>query len=294
MNAEGAGGKAVVAGVARTFASVDEHVIDWAADEAMARGLPLTLLHAQKRPHGVSAKTEPGDPAHVWSQHFLARGRLLLIDARDAAQARHRELEVSTELASGRPTRVLREAADGAALLVLGARRFTSIADTFGRGSAAQSLLGHLPCPVALVPERSADTPGDAPVVVGVDGSAAARAAVELAFFEAARAKVGLVAVEVRPPREADVPEFLEASLLDMSEILAGLRERYPDVEVGHEVLTGDTGYLLGTAARHARCLVVGSRGRGGFRGMLLGSTTRSLVHSTYCPLLVAAPPETE
>ncbi|SEG87561.1 Nucleotide-binding universal stress protein, UspA family [Actinacidiphila yanglinensis] len=286
-------GEAVVAGVARTLAPVHDHVIDWAADEAVSRGLPMRLLHAQKWPHGGPAPTGPGRPGRSWSgwsRHFPARGRLLLTDARDTVRARHHALKVTTELAAGRPTRVLREAAGDAALLVLGARRFTSIADTFAGGSTAMALVGQLPCPVALVPERSAETPGDAPVVVGVDGSAAARSAVELAFFEAAAAKVGLVAVEVRPPGAAGAPEFLETSLLEMSELLAGFHEKYPDTEVSHEILTGDAGPMLATAARHARCLVVGSRGRDGSHGMLLGSTSRSLVHGTHCPLLVAAP----
>lgn len=284
---------AVVAGVAHTWAPVDDHVIGWAADEAAFRGLPLVLLHAQRWPHGVSEHTEPSHPAHLWSRHFLARGRMVLTEARDAAKARHPTLEVTTELAAGRPTHVLREAADDAALLVLGARRFTSLADSIAGGSTARLLVGHLPCPVALVPERSADTPQDAPVVVGVDGSSASRAAVEPAFFEAAAAGVGLAAVEVRPPREAGTPEFLDTSLLEMSEILAGCGEKFPDTKVSHEVLTGEAAYMLTAAARHARCLVVGSRGRGGFRGMLLGSTSRSLVHTTHCPLLIAAPVRT-
>ena len=70
--------------------------------------------------------------------------------------------------------------------------------------------------------------------------------------------------------------------------LLAGHAERYPDTAVRYEILSGDPAPLLASAARHARCLVVGSRGRGGFRGMLLGSTSRDLVNRTACPLLVA------
>ncbi len=282
--------QAVVAGVSRALAAVDDHVVDWAADEAAFRGLPLRLLHAQEWPHGASADTQPDHPAHTWSRHFQARGEMLLAEAKAAAAARHPALEVTTELLAGRPTHVLREAGEQAALLVLGARRFTSLADAFAGGSKGQSLMGHVPCAMALVPQPSKDMPANAPVVVGVDGSAASRAAVDLAFTEAAAAKTGLTAVEVRRPREAEMPAFLERSVLELSEVLAGYREQYPDTEVSHEVLTGDTGYMLASAARHARCLVVGTRGRGGFRGMVLGSTGRSLIHRTHCPLLVAAP----
>ncbi|GAA1222053.1 hypothetical protein GCM10009665_10340 [Kitasatospora nipponensis] len=52
-------------------------------------------------------------------------------------------------------------------------------------------------------------------------------------------------------------------------------------------MLTGHPAEMPATAARHAHCLVIGSRGLGGFRGMVLGSTGRALVHRTYCPLMV-------
>ncbi|MEE4543773.1 universal stress protein [Streptomyces sp. V4-01] len=98
-------------------------------------------------------------------------------------------------------------------------------------------------------------------------------------------------AVEVRRRRDAAWPEFLEDSALHLSDLLAGHRERYPDVAVRHEILSGEPAASLASAARYARCLVVGSRGRGGFRGTMLGSTSRSLVHRTYCPLLVTPSP---
>jgi nucleotide-binding universal stress UspA family protein len=71
---------------------------------------------------------------------------------------------------------------------------------------------------------------------------------------------------------------------------MAELGGRFPDVSVRQEVLTGEPALMLASAARHARGLVVGSRGRGGFRGALLGSTSRALVHHTHCPLIVAPP----
>lgn len=282
--------RSVVAGVSRTRHAVNEQVIRWAADEATARGLPLHILHAQEWPRGASPTVEPGHPAHAWSTHFRAGGQTLLDEARRAAEARYPSLAVTTELAAGRPAHVLREAGDRAALLVLGGHRFTGVESAFA-GGKGHALVGHLPCPLALVPEPSSDTPADAPVVVGVDGSASSLAAIEVAFEEADAAKAELVAVEVRRPRDATWPEFLEDTRLHLSELLSGHRERYPDTEVRHEILTGDPALMLASAARHARCLVVGSRGRGGFRGMLLGSTSRALVHHTDCPLLVVPVP---
>lgn len=282
--------RSVVAGVTRTHHAVNGHMIRWAADEAAARGLPLHVVHAQEWPRGASPTVEPGHPAHAWSTHFRAGGQTLLDQVRRVAADRQPGLTVTTELAAGRPTHVLREAGDEAALLVLGARLFTAAEGAFA-GGVGHALVGHLPCPMALVPEPSPDMRADSPVVVGVDGSPSSLAAIEWAFQEADAAKAELVAVEVRRARDASWPEFLEDTRLHLSELLSGHRERYPDTEVRHEILTGDPALMLASAARHARCLVVGTRGRGGFRGMLLGSTSRSLVHHTDCPLLVVPVP---
>ncbi|MCL2734800.1 MAG: hypothetical protein FWE15_32905, partial [Actinomycetia bacterium] len=68
----------VVAGVSGAHPEVSAHVVDWAADEAAARGLPLRIVHAQDWPRGTSPDAGPGHPAHVWSKHFRAGGEALL------------------------------------------------------------------------------------------------------------------------------------------------------------------------------------------------------------------------
>lgn len=280
----------VVAGVSTVRPDLNGPVIAWAADEAAARGLPLHIVHAQEWPRGTSPQAGPDHPAHVWSRHFRAGGEALLRTAHGAASARQPGVAVTTELAVGRPVRVLREAADTAGFLVLGARRLTGVEGAFAGSGKGHALLGHLRCPVALVPE-AADIPDDAPVVVGVDGSPASTAALDLAFAEADAAKTSLVVIAVRNPRDYAWAEYQEDTDLLVAEQLAGHRRRYPDTEVRQEILGGDPALMLATAARGARCLVVGSRGRGGFRGLLLGSTGRALVHRTDCPLLVAPQP---
>lgn len=280
--------RSVVAGVSGAHPGVSTHVVRWAADEAVARGLPLRIVHAQDWPPGSSPDAGPDHPAHAWSKHFRANGEALLADARAAAVADRPALTVTTELAAGHALQVLREAADGAAVLVLGARRLTGVEGAFpGRGKG-HALAGHLPCPVVLVPEPEPDVPEYAPLVVGVDGSPSAHVALDLAFEEAAAAKADLVAVEVRRRRDYTWAELPEDTALNLSETLAGYAERYPDVGVSRQVLSGDPAVVLATVARRARCLVVGSRGLGGFRGLLLGSTSRALIHHTDCPLVIA------
>lgn len=280
-------GARVVAGVSTVRANLNGPVIDWAADEASARGLPLHILHAQDWPRGTSPHAGPEHPAHVWSKHFRAGGESVLQNAYSTARARRPDLAVTTELAVGRPAAVLREAGDDAAFLVLGARRLTGVEGAFTGSGKGHALLGHLPCPVALVPGPAGDLPQTAPVVVGVDGSASSAAAVDLAFAEADAARTAVVAVAVRNPRDYAWAEYREDTDRLLAEQLAGQRLRYPDTVVRQEVLGGDPALTLAAAARNARCLVIGSRGRGGFRGLLFGSTGRALVHHTDCPLLV-------
>lgn len=282
----------VVAGVSRLRPAMNEQVIGWAADEASARRLPLELVHAQEWPRGTSPSPEPGHPARTWSTHLRASGRTLLEDARWEALTRHPGLPVTTDLVDDRPAHALLEAGRTAALVVLGAHRHSWLEGVFaGGGRKGHALIGHLPCPLALVPEPSATALPDAPVVVGVDGSDGSLAALELAFAEADAAGAELVAVEVLRPHDAAKPRLSGGPRWELSEILAGRRERYLDTPVRCKLLTGDAAPMLASAARGARCLVVGSHGRGGFREMLLGSTGRALVNHTPCPLLIAPAP---
>jgi hypothetical protein len=108
------------------------------------------------------------------------------------------------------------------------------------------------------------------------------------AAAEADAAKAEPIAVELRRPRQAAQPEFPEDTRLDPSELLSAHRERYPDTKVRQEILTGEPALMLASAARHARCLVVGSR------GMLLGRTGRALVHRTDSPPLVVPTPHSD
>jgi nucleotide-binding universal stress UspA family protein len=85
-----------------------------------------------------------------------------------------------------------------------------------------------------------------------------------------------------------DAVEAREHEIL--AERLAGWQEKYPDVTVRRVVTGGRPARCLLDQAEGAQLLVVGSRGRGGFAGMLLGSTSRTLIHHAPCPLLVVRP----
>ncbi|MFF7408997.1 universal stress protein [Streptomyces lydicus] len=275
----------VVVGVSRSAAA--QVAVDWAADAAARHGRPLCLVHAQEWPAGAAPKDRHDDPGQVWASHFRAAGQSLLDDLREATAARIPGLHISTRLLDGRPASALREAAEEASLLVVGGRRVSGPGEAFTFGGAGPALVGHPPCPVALVLDSTSGFDPSGPVMVGVDGSAASAPAVSCAFEEAAAWDADLLAVQVRRPRHGDWPEDLEESALDISEALAGWREKYPQVLVRQEVVVGNPAVKLAEAAADARCLVVGSRGVGGFRGMVLGSTSRSLSHMAPGPLVV-------
>ena len=236
---------------------------------------------------GAAPKDRHDSREHVWATHFRASGQTLLETHREWAEERHPGLEITVELADGRPSHVLREAAEHASLLVVGAHRASGPGEAFTFAGIGQSLVGHPPCPVALAFEPAHTQGAAGPVVVGADGSAASAPAVAFAFEEAALCGVPLSAVQVRRPSHGDWPEDVAESLADTSEVLFGWREKYPEVPVHREVLLGHPPAKLAGAATGARCLVVGSRGHGGFRGMILGSVSRSLMHLAPCPLVV-------
>jgi nucleotide-binding universal stress UspA family protein len=141
-----------------------------------------------------------------------------------------------------------------------------------------------------------ADVPDDRPVVVGVDGSPTSEVALAFAYDEADRRGVALVAVHtwlddmLEPTLAAmidwDAIETDERALL--AERLAGWSEKHPDVEVRRLVTRDRPARVLVEESVGAQLVVVGSRGRGGVTGLLLGSVAHALLHHAHCPVAVA------
>ena len=88
-------------------------------------------------------------------------------------------------------------------------------------------------------------------------------------------------------PPNFDQRDITAAEYAALDELLAGWREKYPDVEVTTEVVADNPSRILAKASRNAQLVVVGSRGRGGFRGLLLGSVSQQLLHHSHCPVAV-------
>ena len=204
-----------------------------------------------------------------------------LAEVADAAAG----VEVEQHLAQGDAAGVLVEAAAGAELLVVGSRGRGGVTGTV-LGSVSRACLHHAPCPVAVV--HDAGPTERSRIVVGVDGSPGASAALEWACAEARLRDVGVYAVcaydepwgiaSLGMSSAAAVAELRTALAADAEGALEAAQATAPEgVGVTGEAVQGAAGPALVAASDGSALLVVGSRGRGGFKSLLLGSV------SQYC-----------
>lgn len=211
------------------------------------------------------------------------------------------ELEVDGASVEGHAAETMIEYSTGAKIVVLGSRGLGGLEGML-LGSVSAAVVRYSSCPVIVTREETADLDAAGPVVVGIDGSPTSVNATDWAFSEAAHRKATLVAahtwVRPVPPLSADGLNASEDAWKQhedeqraaLTTLLSGPRETFPQVEVTLEVGHGNAVDTLVERARDAQLLVVGSRGLGGFRGMLLGSTSRSLLHAAPCPVMVVRP----
>lgn len=271
--------------------------VEWAAHEAALRHLPLRVVHGFVWPQ-VHTPLSPPVPVEIGSA-LRDTAKQLLAEAADAARVAEPDLEVQTSLIdAGGAAALLRSAAD-AAVLVVGTRGLGGFSGLIV-GSTAVQLAMYAPCPVIVVRDGETDAADLAgrPVVVGVDASEHAAAALAFAFGEASLRGVPLHAVHTwtEPvsagpgdmlPLVYDVQKVEDEENLLLAELLAGWSEKYPDVIVTRDVVRGRADHTLIEASGRAQLLVVGARGVGGFRGLVFGSVSQAALHHAHCPVAV-------
>ncbi|MCW7942987.1 universal stress protein UspA [Streptomyces hygroscopicus] len=264
----------------------------WAADEAARRRVPLRLVHAEGVPTPGVRRGYVPPSWEEWNQALHEAGERVLKEAVIFAEARQPQVEVSALLAEGNPAWILREQSHDATAVVLGSWHLGRLKDVSGTASVALPVMAHAHCPVVVVPEPEHVTQQPAYFVVGVDGSAQSAAAVDFAFEEAALRSAALRALYVWQPgplRVFDEYAVQQECRRLLSETVAGRGAAYPDVELHHELLSGHPVKVLAEESAHALGLVVGTRGHGGFAGMLLGSVSQGVLRYARCPV-VAVP----
>jgi nucleotide-binding universal stress UspA family protein len=233
------------------------HAIEWAAFEAALGGHRLRLVHAA-----------PG----------RAKGaQRTLVEAEAAAAAAAPTVAVETTLIAGSPAEALLREGKEAAYVVVGARGTTGFTGLL-LGSVALQLAQYASVPVVVARPLAKRT---GRIVVGVDSSDDARTALRLAGAEAEQRGADLVLLHAsRDPVAPHVQEAIDAAV-------AKVQELAPDARVEGRVVQVHPAAALIDASDDADLVVVGSRGGGGFRGMLLGSVTQAVLHHAHSPVAV-------
>jgi nucleotide-binding universal stress UspA family protein len=266
----------------------------WAADEGEARGWTVTALLAWdylNQPAGATG--EKFNPAFGDAEAREVLARTLQEALGD--RATHVQPVVVCDL----PARALLEAGAAADLLVVGARGLGSVRGAL-LGSVSQQCLHHSKVPVAVI--RGGLAPEATGIVVAIDGSEGSQRALDWALDEARAQRCTITVVHAWHPSpsaawavpaawpdmsgmQADADELIDRALqrADTSDIP-------PDMIQRHAVFGTVVDAVL-DESRDARLLVVGSRGRGGFAGLLLGSASQHLAHHATCPIVVVPPP---
>lgn len=274
----------VVVGVDGSDVAMD--AVAWAAEEAASRHRALRVVHGFIWPvHGAGA---------AFMYDSAAADLRDAADAVVAAAAEHAatvapEVECKGEVVTGAAAPILIRESYGAELLVVGSRGLGGFAGLVV-GSVGVTVAAHAASPVVVVrPRTTGHGAGAGRVVVGVDGSASAGRAVRFAFDQAARRRLGLTAVHGRhgDADPVDAGSAHAAAVRMLAEALAECRDRYPEVDVVEHVVPERPAQALLRAGEGAVLLVVGSRGRGGFRGLLLGSVSQALLHHAPGPVAI-------
>jgi nucleotide-binding universal stress UspA family protein len=265
-----------------------KRALTWAADLAQSRKAPLQVLVAlgDARVRRITELDTQWQAEHeaAWTQ-----------DAKQAVAKLGLE-GTSLELSPWDAVPTVLDAADESSVVVLGSRGHGRWSSALV-GSVSQHIAQHAPCTVVVV--RQPSDPDERTVVVGVDGSDGCFTALDFAFDYASAQGAPVTAMYVsesamaklsRRHERAMSPEDIELAAAEplVKDALRHYVEKYSDVPVHRELVAGSVVRSLADASEHAGLLVVGSRGKGAFQTMLLGSVGQGMLHHARCPVVIA------
>lgn len=263
----------------------------WGVEEAVRLNAPLLVLYAANYP-GMTAEPGPG----LFHRDPLALEAAEEVTARGVAEAleMHSVLSIfgATEVTS--PAQALTEASELAALLVLGSRGYGRVVGAL-LGSVAFAVAARARCPLVVVKDEARDRqPGPQHrVAVGTDGSDEGSAAVQFAAERAAGSSASLEVVTCtggHQVKDVDEEELRDSAHRIADTAAARARAMHPQLAVTVRVEDCPAERTLVAASSNAGMVVVGTRGRGAFDGMLLGSVSHAVIHGASSAVAVVAP----
>jgi nucleotide-binding universal stress UspA family protein len=274
--------------------------VRWAAQEAGMRNVPLSLVHVVERPPWGMLALGGGalPPPSTTSEWQKTEDEDIISAAVELAKdtVQHGTLpELNVEVYFSATGPALFDLSTHAQLIVVGCRGRGRVGRVL-LGSVSTGLIHHAHCPVAVIHDEIpvASQLSQLPVVVGIDGSPASELATAIAFDEASWRGVELVALHAwADAHVSDIPsvEWSAQQAVGeeaLAERLAGWQERYPDVAMRRKIVLDAPARHLLDEAESSQLLVVGSHGRGGFPGMLLGSVGTAVAQAARVPVIIA------
>lgn len=274
--------------------------VKWAAQEAAMRHVPVTVVHViPSLSIAASALAWPAGrvPAEVLEMQENEAQEVIAdaIKVVEDSVASGDRPEINSEVLFGAAVPAFADLSKDAQLVVVGCHGRTEQHRRL-LGSVSTGVIHHAHGPVAVIHDEVASSlqSSKLPVLVGIDGSQASESATAIAFDEASWRGVDLVALHVWGDADMSTVFGVDSAAMQsaadkmLAERLAGWQERYPDVTVQRVVeFERPVRHLLDQAEK-AQLVVVGSHGRGGFAGMLLGSVSTAVAQEARVPVIVA------
>lgn len=264
----------------------------WAVDEAARLKAPLSIVYALEWfPEFADLVSQTTD------QRVRNRAKQVVDGAAADAAQMNPEIGISASVVAGQPVTVLCDLSRDARMLVLGSRGHGGFAGLLA-GSVSVAVAVHAHCPVVVIRQLPPVTDG-LPIAVGVDDSPQSQLAIDFAFAEAQARGVPVLAIRAwRPPapspygtmpflRAEEIAEIETAERGFLHDALQSAVGRYPGVMVRETAVDQAPAAALTEKSAKTQLMVVGSRGHGGFTGLLLGSVGMQLLHYATCPVVI-------